>query len=76
MAYASARPAAGRSAGLVFGLAGLGLFAVLCGVGIAFGELEATVAAASLIAAVAVLLDYRVGAVLMRRGMPSARGGA
>ena len=70
MAYASARPAAGRSAGLVFGLAGLGLFAVLCGVGIAFGELEATVAAASLIAAVAVLLDYRVGAVLMIIMMP------
>jgi O-antigen ligase len=70
MAYAAARPSAGRSAGLAFGLAGFALFAVLCGVGIAFGELEATVAAASVIAAVAVLLDYRIGAVLMIIMMP------
>lgn len=70
MAYASARPSAERSGGLVLGLTGVGLFAVLCGVGIAFGELEATVAAASVIAAVGVLLDYRIGAVLMMIMMP------
>ena len=63
---AIALPAASaRGPGLALGIAGLLLFGVLCGVGLAVGEFEALIVAVTLIAAIAVLVDYRVGAVLM-----------
>ena len=54
-----------RSSGLTAGVLGLLVFALACGVGLAIGELQALIASLTLVAAVAVLADYRVGAVLL-----------
>lgn len=59
-----------RGPGLALGIVGLGLFAVLCGVGVAIGELQALVVAVSLVAAFATFVDYRVGAVLLMVMLP------
>src|SRR3954469_5202036 len=64
MTASTGRLAAGRGSGLGLGIVGLGLFAVLAGVGVAVGEFEATVACLAIIACCAVLADFRVGAVL------------
>lgn len=54
-----------RASGLAAGMLGLVAFALACGVGVAIGELQALIASLTLLAAVAVLVDYRVGAVLL-----------
>ena len=54
-----------RTPGLGAGLIALVAFTVASGIGIAFGEIEALVASLTVIAAVAVLVDFRVGAVLL-----------
>lgn len=51
--------------GLVAGMLGLLVFALACGAGIAFGELQAMIVSLAMLAAVAVLFDYRIGAVLL-----------
>jgi hypothetical protein len=62
---ASAVYRAERPAGLGAAFAGLVAFALACGIGLAFGEVQALVAAVALIACIAVFIDYRVGAVLL-----------
>lgn len=54
-----------RTPGLGAGLIALVAFTLASGAGIAFGEIEALIASLTVIAAVAVLVDYRVGAVLL-----------
>lgn len=69
----AAVPTAGQapsSAGLILGLAGLFAFAILSGIGVAIGELDAMVISVSLIGAIATLIDFRVGAVLMMVMLP------
>ena len=70
MAVGTARLGAERTPGLALGVVGLGLFGVLCGIGLAVGEYEALIISLSLLAAVAVLADFRVGAVLLLIMMP------
>jgi O-antigen ligase len=70
MTALSARLPSERSLGLGLAVVGLALFGVVCGIGIAVGELDALVAALSVIAAFAVLADYRIGAVLMLIMLP------
>ncbi|MGQ0654111.1 MAG: O-antigen ligase family protein [Betaproteobacteria bacterium] len=53
------------SAGLAVGIAGLMACAVLAGVGLAVGEMNAMIIAVALIAAAATFVDFRVGVVLM-----------
>src|ERR1700745_2217501 len=65
MTAISARLPAERGPGLVAAAVGLGLFGILCGVGVAIGELDALVAAVTVLACFATLADYRVGAVLL-----------
>ena len=62
---ASTTAQAPSSAGLVLGIVGLLAFAVLSGIGVAVGEFDAMIIAVTMIAAVAALIDFRVGAVLM-----------
>ena len=73
MTAAVARSAAGRGAGMGVAIAGLAVFAALAGVGVAMGEVEATVGVVSLIAAAAVLADFRIGAVLLILMLPVER---
>src|SRR3954452_1930232 len=70
MTALSARLPSERSLGLGLAVVGLALFGIVCGIGIAVGELEALVAALSVIACFAVLADYRIGAVLMLVMLP------
>jgi len=70
MTAISARLPSQRSLGLGAAVVGLGLFGIVCGIGIAVGELEALVAALSVIACFAVLADYRIGAVLLLIMLP------
>ncbi|HWI37907.1 MAG TPA: O-antigen ligase family protein [Burkholderiales bacterium] len=70
MAVGTARLGAERTPGLALGVVGLGIFGVLCGIGLAVGEYEALIISLSLLAAVAVLADFRVGAVLLLIMMP------
>jgi len=70
MTALSARLPSERSLGLGLAVVGLALFGIVCGVGIAVGELEALVAALSVIACFAVLADYRIGAVLLLVMLP------
>jgi hypothetical protein len=72
MTVSVARPAA-RGAGLGLGIAGLGLAAVLSGLGVALGETEAMIASLTIIICCAVLADFRVGAVLFILLMPVER---
>ena len=65
MSALSSRAGAERSSHLVLSIAGLALFAVLCGFGVAVGEFEAMIVALTVIGCVAVLIDFRVGAVLL-----------
>ena len=58
------------SSGLALGFVLLGIFAVISGIGIAVGEFEALAASLSVIACVAALVDYRVGAVLLMVMLP------
>jgi hypothetical protein len=62
---ASAVYRAEHPAGVGAAIVGLVAFALACGIGLAFGEVQALVASVSLIACVAVLADYRIGAVLL-----------
>ena len=64
MTVSAVRAGAGRSAGLGLAVAGLGLIAVLAGLGVAVGQIEAMVAALAVLACCAVVADFRVGAVL------------
>ena len=70
MTVSSARLGAERTPGLALGVIGLGVFAALCGVGLAIGELQALIIALSVLAAVAVMVDFRVGAVLLMVMLP------
>jgi O-antigen ligase len=58
------------SAVLVAGIAGLLLCAVLAGVGLAVGELNAMIIALAMIAAAATFVDFRVGTVLLMILLP------
>ncbi len=70
MTVSAARLPAERNAGLALGVVGLGLFGVVCGVGLAIGELQALVASLTILACAAVLADFRVGAVLLLVMLP------
>ena len=65
MTAISARLPGERGPGLAAAAVGLGLFGIVCGVGIAIGELEALVASLTVLACLATLVDYRIGAVLL-----------
>lgn len=54
-----------RAPGLAAGVLGLGAFALVSGIAVALGELEALVASLTLLGCLAVLVDFRVGAVLL-----------
>ena len=60
----------GGGPGLALGVVGLGLFGVVCGVGLAVGELEALVASLTVLACFAVFADFRIGAVLLLVMLP------
>ena len=70
MTASVARLHAQRSPGLALGVVGLGLFGVACGLGLALGEIQALVAALTVLACFAVLADFRFGAVLLLVMMP------
>jgi O-antigen ligase len=70
MTAMNARLGAERGPGLALGVAALALFGVLCGVGVAMGELQALIGAVTLVACVGVLIDFRVGAVLLMALLP------
>jgi O-antigen ligase len=70
MAVTTARLGAERTPALALGVVGLGIFGVLCGIGLAVGEFQALIISVSILAAVAVLADFRVGAVLLLVMMP------
>src|SRR4051812_1997020 len=59
-----------RGPGLMLGFVALVLTAVVCGYGIAVGEVEAMVGSLAVIAAIAALIDYRAGAVLLMIMLP------
>jgi O-antigen ligase len=61
-----------RGAGLALGFAALAVFGVVCGIGIALGEIEALIGSLTLLGAIAVLVDYRIGAVLMMALLPAS----
>ena len=65
MTAASARLPSERGPGLALGVVGLGLFGVICGIGLAIGELQALVASLTILGCFAVLADFRIGAVLL-----------
>jgi len=65
MTAASARLPSERGPGLALGVVGLGLFGVVCGIGLAVGELQALVASLTILACLAVIADFRIGAVLL-----------
>ena len=54
-----------RSSDLTAGVFGFVAFALACGVGVAFGELQGLVATLTIVGALAVLVDFRIGAVLL-----------
>src|SRR5438874_5651930 len=60
-----ARSSDGGGPGHAAAAAGLGLFGILFGIGLAIGELDAMVAAITVLACFATLADYRIGAVLL-----------
>jgi hypothetical protein len=62
---ASAVYRAEHPAGVGAAIAGLVAFALAAGIGLAFGEVQALVASVSLIACLAVIADYRIGAALL-----------
>ena len=70
MTAMNVRLGAERGPGLVLGMVLLGLFGVLCGVGVAMGELQALIGVVTLVACVAVMIDFRVGAVLLMVMLP------
>lgn len=70
MTVSAARLPADRGPGLALGVVGLGLFGVVCGIGLAVGELEALVASLTVLACFAVLADFRIGAVLLLVMLP------
>jgi O-antigen ligase len=51
--------------GWILAAIGLAAFGVLCGVGLALGELQAFYVSLSLVTAIAVLFDFRIGAFLL-----------
>ena len=65
MTAISARLPVERGPGLVTAAVGLGLFALVCGIGLAIGELDAMVASLTVLACFATFADYRIGAVLL-----------
>src|SRR3954466_1669766 len=70
MSVSAARLPAERDAGLALGVVGLGLFGVIGGIGLAIGELQALGASLTILACVAVLADFRIGAVLLLVMLP------
>src|SRR3954469_10843888 len=70
MTAMNARLGAERGPGLVLGIVGLVVFALLCGVGVAVGELQALIGAVTLVACVGVCIDFRLGAVLLMALLP------
>lgn len=65
MTAISTRLPAERGPGLVTAALGLGAFAIVCGIGLALGELDALLGALTVLACLATLADHRVGAVLL-----------
>jgi hypothetical protein len=72
MAVASAplRQTQASNAGLALGLAGLVALALACGVALAMGEIEALYVTLAALACIAILMDFRVGAVLLILMLP------
>ena len=70
MTAISARLPSERGPGLAAAAVGLGVFGIVCGIGIAIGEVEALVAALTVLACLATLVDYRIGAVLLMIMLP------
>jgi O-antigen ligase len=70
MTVSTARLPTERGPGLALGVVGLGLFGVLSGVGLAIGELQALVASLTILSCLAVLADFRIGAVLLLVMLP------
>jgi len=70
MTAISARLPAERGPGFVAAAVGLGLFGIVCGVGVAIGELQALTASLTVLGCFAVLADYRIGAVLLVLMLP------
>ena len=65
MTAASARLSSERGPGLALGVVGLALFGVVSGIGLAIGELQALVASLTILGCLAVMADFRIGAVLL-----------
>ncbi len=65
MASTAVYRASERGPGLFAAMLGLAIFVIASGVGIAVGEIDALIASLTVFAAVAVLIDYRIGAVLL-----------
>ena len=70
MTVSTARLGADRTPALALGVVGLGVFGVLCGVGLALGEIQALIISLSILACVAVFADFRVGSVLLMVMLP------
>jgi O-antigen ligase len=72
MAYASSvlRPSAQTSAVPVLAVAGLAMLGVVGGVALALGELDALYICLSVIAALGIFYDFRVGAILLTLLLP------
>src|SRR5687768_15029387 len=58
------------NAWLMLGIAGLMAFGAACGVALAMGEIQALYVSLAFIACIAILVDYRIGAVLLILFMP------
>jgi O-antigen ligase len=56
--------------GLALGLAGLVGFGIACGIALAMGEIQALYVTLAALACIAILVDYRIGAVLLIVLMP------
>src|SRR4051812_26109871 len=70
MAVTTARLGAERTPALALGVVGLGIFGVVCGIGLAVGEVQALIMSLSILAAVAALADFRIGAGVLLIMMP------
>jgi len=70
MTAIGARLPAERGPGLVAAAVGLGIFGIVCGIGVAIGELQALTASLTVLGCCAVLADYRIGAVLLVLMLP------
>jgi hypothetical protein len=64
------KESSGSGFGLLLGMLGLVTVGVACGVMLALGEIEALYVCLSIVATIAILLDFRIGAVLLIMLLP------